>query len=464
MIKHKLKNSAVAKNSGSAFIGSTINILVKFFAQKIFIQTLGVECLGLNSVLINIIAALSIAELGISSAIIFNLYEPIKHKNLEAIKSLLKFYRKAYNIIAILTLVIGLLLIPFLHLIVREPVAGVNMYFAYLLVLASTVISYFMSYRQSILYATEQEHITINVQTVVNILAAGIQMLLLIITHNYYLYLAISIVAQFLKNFWLYRIAEKKYPILRDKEVQKIDKMVEKDIFKKMRALFTHKAATFIINSTDNIIISVFLNVVTVGLYSNYQMIFAALENIFTRVIVALTPTVGNILVDKNQKRNFEIFKKIRHVNFVITLVSSIGIMLFASLFIKLWLGDEYVLPDLILVVLIMVHFQRMMRSCFIVFKEAAGIYHEDRFVPVVESLINIIVSVILVQWIGLPGVFIGTFVSSLALWFYSYPKFVYKKLFGRTYRQYIVEMVAYSLIYLAVMAMVWLVKGWAGL
>lgn len=460
----KMKKSAPAKNTMSAFFGNAVNILVRFVAQKIFIQMLGVEYLGLNSVLANIISVLSIAELGISSAIIFNLYEPIKHKKLEVIKSLLKFYRKAYNIIAILTLVIGLLLMPFLHLIVREPVAGVNMYFAYLLVLASTVASYLMSYRQSILYAAEQGHVTTNVQTVASVLTAGIQILLLVTTHNYYLYLVAAIVMQLLKNLWLYKIAEKKHPILRDKDIQKLDKTIEKDIFKKMRALFVHKASTFVIFSTDNIVISAFINVATVGLYSNYHMIFSAVENIFTQTIKALTPTVGNLLVDKNLSKNFKTFQKIRHVNFMVVLISSVGIMLLADLFVKLWYGSEYVLPNFTLVTLLMVHYQRMMRESYSVFKEAAGIYHEDRFVPVVESLINIIVSVILVQWIGLPGVFIGTFVSSLALWFYSYPKFVYKKLFGRTYRQYIVEMVAYSLIYLAVMVMVWLVRGWVGL
>lgn len=460
----KIKESAPAKNTMSAFFGNAVDILVRFVAQKIFIEILGVEYLGLNSVLANIISALSIAELGISSAIIFNLYEPIKHKKLEVVKSLLKFYREAYNIIAILTLTIGLLLMPFLHLIVREPVAGVNMYCAYLLVLASTVISYFMSYRQSILYATEQGHITTNVQTVISILTAGIQILLLVTTRNYYLYLVVVIVMQFLKNLCLYKIAEKRHPILKHKDVKKLDKAIEKDIFKKMRALFIHKASTFVIFSTDNIIISAFINVTTVGLYSNYHMIFAAVENIFTQTIKALTPTVGNLLVDKNTSKNFKTFQKIRHVNFMVVLVSSVGIMLLADLFVKLWYGSEYVLSSFTLITLLMVHYQRMMRESYSVFKEAAGIYHEDRFVPVIESLLNIVVSVVLVQWIGLPGVFIGTFVSSLALWFYSYPKFVYKKLFGRTYRQYIVEMILYSLIYLAIMTVAWLVKGWIGI
>ena len=451
---------APAKNSMSAFVSNVVSILVKFALQKIFIDILGAEYLGLNSVLTNIISVLGIVELGISNAIIFNLYAPIKANKVEVIKSLLKFYRKAYYIIALITVGIGVAIMPFLHLIMREPVPGVDMYIAYLLVLASTVVSYLMSYRQSILYATEQGYITTGVQTVTNVIVALLQILLLLLTENYYIYLIVQILAQIVKNGVLYKIVEERHPILRDKNVQKLDRAIEKDIFKKMRALLIHKVSTFIIFSTDNIIISAFINVVTVGLYSNYHMIFAAVETILTQTIKALTPTVGKLLTDGDTNKNYAMFRKIRNINFATVLVSSVGIMLFADLFVKLWYGAEYVLSELTLVTLLAVHFQRMMRESYAVFKEAAGIYHEDRWVPVVESLINIIASVALVQWIGLPGVFIGTFVSSLALWLYSYPKYVYTRLFSRSSGQYFGEMVIYCLIYLEVLLLAWMVKS----
>ena len=266
--------SAPIKNSASAFVGNALNILMKFILQKIFIDSLGIEYLGLNGVLTNIVSALSIVELGISNAIIFSLYEPIKKNKTEVVKSLLGFYKKAYNIIALITIGLGAVLMPFLHLIVREPVPGVNMYVAYALVLAGTVMSYLMSYRQSILYATEHGHINTNIQTVGNIICILVQMLILLTTENYYLYLVVNIVTQFARNLCLYKIAERKFPILKDKNVAILEKVTQKDIFKKIRALFVHKIATFVIFSTDNIIISAFIDVATVGLYSSYHMIF----------------------------------------------------------------------------------------------------------------------------------------------------------------------------------------------
>ena len=119
--------------------------------------------------------------------------------------------------------------------------------------------------------------------------------------------------------------------------------------------------------------------------------------------------------------------------------------------FITIWIGDEYLLSKLVLVVLIFNLFQKLMRSTYQIFKEAAGIYHEDRFVPLVESLINIIVSIIGVKLIGLAGVFIGTIVSGFALWLYSYPKYVYKKLFERDIKLYLKETIGYILLFVVV-------------
>ena len=460
----KIKSSAALKNSASAMVGNAVNILAKFVAQRVFVQVLGIQFLGLNGILSNVISALNIVELGISSAIIYNLYEPIKKHDVKTVKSLLQFYRKAYNIIALITTVAGIAIMPFLHLIVREPVDGVNMYFAYLLSLLGTVASYLLSYRQSVLYATENGRITTNVQTICNVISLTIQATLLLITQNYYLYLAVAPIMFIVKNVILHIIAGKKYPVIRGKDVTKLDKAIEKDIFKKMRALFIHKVSSFIIFSTDNIIISSFINVATVGLYSNYHMIIAAVETVLTQAIQALTPTVGNVLTDKNTRRNYILFRKIRHISFIIALASSVGILLLSDTVISLWLGKEYTLPTITLLILVLVHFQRLMRLSYSVFKEAAGIFHEDRFVPVIESLINIVVSVVLVLWIGLPGVFIGTFVSSLALWFYSYPKFVYQKLFNRSRKQYYMEMLAYMLIFLIVILIVLHIKEWMGI
>jgi len=460
----KTCRSVPMKNSASALLSNAVSILTKFVVQKVFIDALGIEYLGLNGILTNIVAALNIVELGISTAIIYNLYEPLRNHKTEVIKSLLRFYKKAYNIVALLTAVIGVALMPFLHFIIHDAIPDTNIYIAYVLVLSSSVISYFLSYRQSLLYASQKGYVITNVQTISSILIAGMQILLLTLTKNFYLYLVVKILVQLLQNIFLHKIAEKRYPSLCRKNASKLERQIEKDIFQKMRALFMHKIGSFIVFSTDNIVISAFINVVTVGLYSNYSMIISALETLFSKAIKALTPTVGDMLVDRDYIKNYKTFKRVRNVNFVIALMSSASVMLFADLFVEIWLGGEYILPEFTVYILVLVHFQKMMRESFSVFKEAAGIFYEDRFVPLIESLINIVVSVILVQVMGLSGVFVGTFLSSLVLWFYSYPRFVYRRLFRRSYWQYAIEILLGCLIFAVVIAMILWVKGLLGI
>jgi len=152
----------------------------------------------------------------------------------------------------------------------------------------------------------------------------------------------------------------------------------------------------------------------------------------------------GVQIEEKNSEKNFEIFKKVRFINFAVVLIVSTALLITMDSLITLWVGKEYVLSSFVLIVLIINFYQAITRTSYSVFKEAGGVFYEDRYVPLIESILNIVASIILVKIFGLAGVFMGTIISSLALWGYSYPKFVYKKLLKRSYFDYIKETLAY--------------------
>ena len=203
---------------------------------------------------------------------------------------------------------------------------------------------------------------------------------------------------------------------------------------------------------TDNIIISRFIGLAEVGLYSNYYLVYKAGDLLIGETVCALTPTVGRKLALGSSEEAFSTFQKTRFVNFVFASVAATAYLNIMQPVICLWLGDQYLLSQLTLIVIAINFFQRVQRYAFSTFKEAAGIYYEDRFVPVFESIINIVASIILQFFFGLPGVFMGTIVSSLILWCYSYPKFVYKKLFKRGYFCYLKESIGQLVIFIICM------------
>ena len=446
----RVKNSI--KNTTAAIVSNILTILIGLIAQAVFIKILGTEYLGINGLFTNIISMLGIVELGIGSAIVYNLYKPIANRDKETIKSLMNFYKKAYHIIALVVFIIGISIIPFLSYFIGETIVDININLVYLLFIIDIVCSYLLTYKRSLLYADQKNYI-INIIHMIYLVTLNIsQLLLLYITKNYYLYLGIKIILRIIENVVITIIVNKKYSYLKEKNIKKLDKKIEKDIFQKIKALFFHKIGSFIVLGTDNLIISRYLGIVTVGLYSNYYMIINALNTLFNQAITALTPSVGNLLVEKNSNKNFEVFRKVRFINFWIATFTSVALLIIMNSFITIWIGEAYLLSNLVLITLVINFFMTMMRNSYSTFKEAAGIFHEDRYVPIIESFVNIVASIILLKYFGLAGVFMGTIISGLILWCYSYPRFVYKKLFCRSYLSYIKETISYIILFILIL------------
>lgn len=451
-MKSERKKSSF-KNMITAVSSNVLTIIVGLVAQAVFIKILGSEYLGLNGLFSNVISMLGIVELGMGSAIIYNMYKPIVENDHEKIKSLMQFYKKSYLIITLIISIIGIMIIPFIKYIVdiESVTVDVNVYLVYILFLLETICSYILSYKRSMLYADQKEYITNIIHMGYTIIVNTMQLTFLYFTHDYYLYLIIKVIMRLVENIVISSYVNRRYSYLLDNNVTKLDSKTEKDIFQKIKALFFHKIGGFIVSGTDNIIISKYLGLVTVGLYSNYYMIINAVQTVINHIIQATRASVGNLLVTESKKKQFDIFNKIRFVNFWISCFSSICIFVIMDSFITIWIGYKFVLPTKVLLVLVINFFIVSSRSTYGAFKEAAGIFYEDRFVPIIESLLNIVFSVIFVKKFGLMGVFMGTVASGLVLWCYSYPKYVYKNLFGRSYYDYIKETIYYLIVFVLI-------------
>ena len=436
------KNSI--KNVIMAFIMNIVTILVGFISQKIFINILGTEYLGFNGLFTNVISMLGIVELGLGSAIIYNLYKPIAENNKEQVKSLMSFYKISYRLIAFIITIIGLLLIPLLPFIIGETSIKENINLIYTLFLLDIVASYLLTYKRSILYANEKTYIVNIVHIGYLIVLNVVQILILYTTRNYILYLIVKIIFRILENIVLTIIANRKYEYIKEKNAKKLDNNIKKDIFTKVKGLIYHKIGGFVVLGTDNIIISKFLGVATVGLYSNYNLIIQALSNLFAQAFSSITASVGNLLIENDTNKSYKIYRNMLFFNSWIFTFASAGLLSIIEPFVKVWIGEQYILPFGVLLALVINFYIQGMRKTSNTFKEAAGIFYEDRHIPILESIINIIASVILVNILGLAGVFIGTIISTFVLFFYSYPKFVYKPLFKRNYIQYLKDYVPY--------------------
>lgn len=442
------------KNAIIAVIANIVTMIVGVVSQAIFVKGFGKEYLGVNSLFSNIIYMLSIVELGVGTAIIYNLYKPVAENDVEKIKSLLQFYKKAYKIIAVTILIISIILSLVLKNIVGDVQITENVYIVFALFVIDTVFSYLITYKRSILYATQNTYI-VNIIHIGYIICMNVvASVIIILLGNYYIYLISKILFRILENVIVNLIAEKKYPYINEKDnIQELDKETLKEIIKKIKALFFHKIGEVMLLGTDSIIVSKFLGIVWVGLYSNYNMIVNAISGIFGQVFSAVTASVGNLLVEENTEKIYVVYKRMILLNFWLVSFCTVSIFCMIKPFIILWIGSDYLLSEMTVFVIVIVFYMQNMKKTLKVFKEAAGKFEKDKYIPIIESLVNILCSIFFVKHLGLIGVFIGTFLSTLVLYCYSFPKIVYKQIFKKDYKTYTIEYIGYFAIMLMAFA-----------
>jgi len=438
-MKNTRTNNSI-KNSLTSMLVYIITIVMGFVLQAVFIRILGAEYNGVKGLFTNILSMLSIAELGFGSAIVYNLYKPMAEKNTQEIKILVKFYKNVYHIIAGVVLIIGVIILPIIPKIVGETLIPENIQFLFLLYLLNTVFSYLLTYKRSVLYADQKSYITNTVNSVFVILKNLIQIAIIIITKEFVVFLISQIVFTILENITINIIVNKRYEFVKDLSTAKsINKELKKDIITKVKGLLFHKIGAFVVLGTDNIIISMTqgLGVIAVGMYANYNMVIGQIKILFSNIISSLTASVGNLLVEKDKVKARSIYKSILLINSWIFCFASTSIYCMIEPFIRIWIGEKYILSKFVLIVLTVNLYIQGMRSTSNTFKEAAGVFFEDRFVPLIESITNIVASLIFVRIFGLAGVFIGTIISTMILFLYSYPKYVYKLVLEGTYKEY---------------------------
>ncbi len=447
-----MRTSNALRNMITTLISHFVSMLLGFISQAIFVKTLGTEYLGVNGLFTNIISMLGVVELGIGSAIIYNLYKPIAEDDKETVKSLMKFYKKCYRIIALIIFILGLLIIPFLNIIVGETTISNNqILLIYILFITDIVFSYLLTYKRSILYAYQKNYIIDIIHIIYLFVFNIIQIIILLYSRNYILYLIFKIFMRLLENIIITIVANKKYTYITEKNCINIDKRIVSDIVKKVKGLVIHKIGVFFVAGTDNIIISSFLGVATVGLYSNYNLIISAIDTIINEIFASFKSSIGNLLVTSNEEKTYEVYKRLKFLNFWFAMMSSIGIFVVMESFITVWIGKEYILPKFVLFALTTNNFIYVTKTCTSNFQEAAGIFYEDRYIPIIESIVNISFSIIFLKIFGLAGVFLGTACSHLITHIYTYPKFVYQGIFKKKYSQYFKDMSKY--VYISILA-----------
>lgn len=274
----RIQNSL--KNILFGLSGQIISIGMGFVVRTVFIFTLGIEYLGVDGLFTSILLMFSLANLGFDTAIIYSLYRPLAEKDIYKIQALMNLYQKAYRLIGVVVLLIGLSLLPFLDHLVNADTTIKDINIIYLLFLISSVSSYYFVYKQSIIIADQSNYIISKIHTLFMIISNALQIVLLIIISDYIVVLVAQLTLKVIENVYIANKANKLYPFLKEKNNAKLSKTDRREFFENLYSLLLYKISGVVINATDNIVISKFIGVIWVGVYSNYLLILNTLNTL----------------------------------------------------------------------------------------------------------------------------------------------------------------------------------------
>lgn len=414
------------------FSNFTYNILLnvfRFISRIVFIKVLGKLYLGVNGLLSNVLGILALSELGIGTAISFSLYKPLLNKENEEINSLMKFYKKAYHIISLIVLILGLVILPFLPHFIKDTKGINNLNIIYLIFLVNMVIGYLFSYKRTLIIADQKNYKIMPILIFYNFLTTVLQILSLLLFKNYIIYLLMQTICIILENITVNSYIDKEYPFLDTNNAKKLSDVKLKKIKKDVKSLMFHKVGSYAVTSTDNLIISKYIGVITVGIYSNYSLIINTIASIIYVFINNMTSSFGNLIANGDDSKSYQVFKEVSYLYFIMYAISFVCFLNLMNPFIELVFGKDFLLSNLVVIVLIINFYLMGMTNIMDIVKSSAGIYNEDKYVSLLQAFINIVISIVLAIKLEILGVFIGTFISTL-LPLIVKPIIVYKKVF----------------------------------
>ena len=423
-----MRSEKSIKNVLITWMGLLFVSLGGFVVRIVLARVLAEEYLGLNGLFGNIISVLSLAELGVGPAITFSLYRPIAENDTKQITALMQLYRKFYIGVGLFVLVVGSALTPFLPYLIKDmPQSVEHIYLIYFLYVLNSSLSYFYSYKIVYVSANQNYYLYSLNHAVCYVCMYVVQVAVLVLTKNFVLFYTIQVITTALENLNISRIADKRYPILKSKDKYELPKETVMTIKTNVFAAIGHNIGNVVLNSTDNIIISKFVGLIETGMYSNYLLITSTVNMFLNQAFSAIISSVGNLVVEGSEKQKEDSFYLVYFVNFWIFCFAAIAIFVLSSPFVAIAFGENFVLEFAVVAVISLNFYATGMRQTCITFKSAYGILIQDVHKAYIEAIVNLVVSVMLVQKLGIFGVLLGTLISNYAVAFWIEPKVLFK-------------------------------------
>ena len=422
----------IKRNTIYGVINRCVSTLFPFFIRTVIIHYLGVEYLGIDGLYVSLIQVLNLAELGLSNAIVYSMYEPVARHEVDRLCSIVRYYRHLYRVIGLVIALFGTLLIPFLHMFIKGNIPeGINIYLLYILYLGNTVLSYFLfAYKNAVLIAHQRMDVISNISSFVRVLCYSAQLIVIVFLHNFYAFVILNLIFTVINNLITEYYSGKLFPHIVESGV--ISVKDKKIIVKSVKGILISKLCQMSRNSFDSIFISSFIGLAITGIYNNYFYVLSGVQTFVGVISASISASVGNSIAIETVEKNYKDMNTINFIYMWISSVCTICLLCLYQPFFRLFFGADMILPETVMYFICLYFYLLRVGDIRSVYVEARGLWWENRYRAIFESLANILLNLILVIKLGVLGVVLATIISL----------FVFNFLWGSTiiFRHYFVD------------------------
>ena len=448
-----MRTEKAIKNALFGMGSYLVLMLSNFITRAVLIRVLGNEFVGLEGLFKNIISMLALAELGLGTGLVYKLYKPIADGDKKQIKHILNFYKKAYQIIALVILAAGVVLSFIVHIFVKEKhYTPVYLGIAFLLFLLDVLASYWYANRKALLLADQKNYVINQNDVFIQLSTMIVQVLLLFLLQGYGKYLSflvyavVKILCRLTGAVMIAVRFKRLYPdIAADPDNTSISEEERKPLMKNIGAMLCHKIGAFSVLSSASIIITNFVGLVANGMYSSYMLIVNTITQLILQIFTGITASFGSLLSTGSSERAYEKFNLLYFLNFFIYCFCTTSLFVLMQPFVGLVFGKETLFGTDTLVLFCVYFYVLGIRRVILMSKDSAGLFRPDRYMAVLEAVLNIVLALIFVQFWGVNGVLLASILSQLIIPLWTQPYLVYKNILKHDLKPYYLKYLLYA-------------------
>lgn len=417
-----------------------VSLILQFFSRKYFLEYLGTEVLGLNTTASNLLQFLNIAELGIGAAIGFTLYKPLYDKNEDEINEIMTLQGILYRRIGLFVLVASIVLMCFFPWIFGK--IKLPLWYAYAtfgVMLLGTLLSYFFNYRQVVLTADQKDYKIQYSYRIIQLIKLVVQIFAVTsLPHPFIWWISVEAIFSILSSVVLVRVVKSTYPFLKRLQIPFRElRQKHKVLVVKIKQVFYHKIGGFALTQSSPLIIYAFADLSLVAIYGNYIMISTAVEYLMASIFNSVEGGIGNLVAENNKPKILSVFRELYSLRFLLNSTVCVGFILLSPFVVKIWIGSQYIMSELSVILIVIAMFIKVNRACVDNFIFAYGAVG-DIYAPLVEALLNIGLSVWFGYYYGLNGILCGVCISLFLVIFCWKPLYLFMAGFKEPFHKYL--------------------------